>query len=62
MLVAYSNAVYITNTVTVAAADSSSGVQVSFAGGLPYTVTKKHLLVTLNSDKANYISVCGNVC
>ena len=63
LLTAYSNAVYLTNTVTVANTDSTSGVSVSFAGGLPYTVTKTNLLATLNTDsKANYISVCGNPC
>lgn len=29
---------------------------------MPYTVTKKHLLATLNSSKTNHISVCGSVC
>lgn len=63
VLVAYSSNVYLTNALTVAASDSTSGVSVSFAGGLPFTVTKTNLLATLNADsKANYISVCGNVC
>lgn len=61
VFVAYSQNVFVTNTVSVVAADSSSGLLVSFAGGLEYTVTKNNLFATL-LEPQNRLEVCGNVC
>lgn len=57
----YSTGVTLTNTVTVQASDSTSGVVASFAGGLDYTVTKANIYQTL-LETGNSITVCGNVC
>jgi hypothetical protein len=45
----------------VTAADSSSNLSVSYAGGLKYTVTKVNAYATL-LEKANRLEICGNVC
>jgi hypothetical protein len=51
----------LTNTVTVAATDSASGLSSSFAGGLGYTITKANVYATL-LELGNGITVCGNPC
>lgn len=61
IFIAYSIGVTLANTVTVAASDSSTGVSVSFAGGLSYTITKNNIYATL-LETGNSIAVCGNVC
>jgi hypothetical protein len=45
----------------VTAADSTSNISVSYAGGLMYTVTKLNAYATL-LEKANRLEICGNVC
>ena len=61
VLVAYSTGVKLANEFTVAASDSTTGLQVSYAGGLEYTVTKANIFATL-SETGNDLTVCGNVC
>ena len=40
VLVTYSTGVSLTNSITVAPSDSTSGITSSFAGGVDYTITK----------------------
>lgn len=61
ILIAYSTGVKLANEFTVAAGDSTSGLQVSYGGGLEYTVTKANIFATL-SETGNDLTVCGNVC
>lgn len=61
ILIAYSTGVTLTNTVTVLASDSTSGITSSFAGGLSYTITKANVYASL-LEAGNSITFCGNVC
>ncbi len=61
ILIAYSTGVTLTNTVTISAADSTTGITGSFAGGLSYTVTKANVYASL-LEAGNSITVCGNPC
>ena len=47
IFIAYSTGVTLTNTVTIATTDSTSGLTSSFAGGLSYTITKANIYATL---------------
>jgi hypothetical protein len=49
------------NPITVTAADSTSNLSVSYAGGLYFTVTKTNVYATL-LEKSNRLEICGNVC
>jgi hypothetical protein len=57
----YSNTATFSNQLTVAEADGTSNLSVSYAGGLTYTVTKVNAYATL-LEKANRLEICGNVC
>jgi len=57
----YSTNVFLSNTVTASPADSTAGLQSSFAGGLSYTITKNNLFASLK-EPGNSVTICGNVC
>lgn len=61
VFVSDSTNVYLTNTVSATAADSTAGLQTSFAGGLSYTITKSNVFASLK-EPGNNVSVCGNIC